>query len=238
MAVGAAVQIAEFLGTVIAGPHGLAQARLRLEIKVAVSAAPWQALKRLLVHLTAVGALPSLLADTSALGAESVTGARGMGAVYLLAKLALVASDAVALAIGAVSVAIAIGHFALVVAQRALLALPAGIALALAVYVLAALAAQHRAHALATVLAAEAWVTLTVAEQTLALAAAAVRAVVRHILGDHCNEAYLLGIAVVVVEREEPVARLHVVRHLLLYRRLLQVCEPISLQIHPLHLYY
>lgn len=59
------------------------------------------------------------------------------------------------------------------------------------------------------------------AEEALAFAAAAVRAVVGHVLGDDGDEADLLGIAVVVVEREEPVAWLHVVRHLLLYRGLL-----------------
>lgn len=59
------------------------------------------------------------------------------------------------------------------------------------------------------------------AEETLALAAASVRAIVRHVLGDHGDEGHFLGIAVVVVERQEPVARLHVVGRFLLYRRLL-----------------
>lgn len=43
------------------------------------------------------------------------------------------------------SVSVAIRHFALVMPERALLALPAGVTLTLAVDVLAALAAQHRA---------------------------------------------------------------------------------------------
>lgn len=42
---------------------------------------------------------------------------------------------------------VAVRHLAFVVAQRALFALPARIALALAVYVLAALRAQNRTHA-------------------------------------------------------------------------------------------
>lgn len=122
---------------IVAGPHGLAEAGLGLQVEVAVSAAVRQALQRLLVHLATVGPLPALFADARALGAETVAGAGWMRTVDLLAVLPFVAAHAVALAVGAVAVAVAVGHLALVVPQRALLALPAGIALALAVYVLA-----------------------------------------------------------------------------------------------------
>lgn len=101
-----------------------------------MSAAVRQALQRLLVHLATVGALPALFADARALRAETVAGAGWMRTVDLLAVLPFVAAHAVALAVGAVAVAVAVGHLALVVPQRALLSLPAGIALALAVYVL------------------------------------------------------------------------------------------------------
>lgn len=101
-----------------------------------MSTAVRQALQCLLVHLTAVGSFPALFADARALGAETVTRAGRMWTVDLLAVLPLVAAYTVALAVGAVSVAVAVGHFALVVSQGALLSLPAGIALALAVYVL------------------------------------------------------------------------------------------------------
>lgn len=60
-----------------------------------------------------------------------------MRTVNLLAILPFVAAYTVAFAVGAVTVAVAVGHLALVVSQGALLALPPGIALALAVYVLA-----------------------------------------------------------------------------------------------------
>lgn len=108
-----------------------------LEIEVSVTAAVRQALQCLLVHLTAVGSLPPLFTDARALGAETVTRASRMRTVNLLAILPLVAAYTVAFAVGAVTVAVAVGHLALVVSQRALLALPAGIALTLAVYVLA-----------------------------------------------------------------------------------------------------
>lgn len=104
-------------GAIIAGPHRLTEARLRLEIKVAVSAATRQALERLLIHLTAVSALPALLADAGALGTETMPRAGRVRAVHLLAELALVATYAVALSIRAVSVSIAIRHLALVVSQ-------------------------------------------------------------------------------------------------------------------------
>ena len=60
-----------------------------------------------------------------------------MWTVDFLAVLSLVAAYTVAFAVGAMTVAVAVGYFALVVSQRALLALPTGVALALAVYVLA-----------------------------------------------------------------------------------------------------
>lgn len=195
-----------------------------------MTAAAGQALQSLLVHLATVGALPSLLADAGSLGAKAVSRAGRVRAVNLFAELALVAAHAVALAVGAVSVTVAVRHLALVMAKRALLALPAGIALALAVDVLAALAAEHRADALAAVLAAEAWIALAVAEQTLAFAAATVRAVVSHVLGDHGDQADLLWIAVVVVEREEPMAGFHVVRHFFLDRRLMRTSGSPSLE--------
>lgn len=65
----------------------------------------------------------------------------------ILAVFALVAAHALAFAAHTVAVSVAVGHLALVVPQRAFLALPAGIALALAVDVLAALRAKHRADA-------------------------------------------------------------------------------------------
>lgn len=101
-----------------------------------MTAAVRQALQRLLVHLTAIGSLPTLFTDARALGAKTVARASRMWTVNLFAILPLVAAYTVAFAVGAVAVAVAVGHLALVVSQGALLALPAGIALALAVYVL------------------------------------------------------------------------------------------------------
>lgn len=60
-----------------------------------------------------------------------------MRTVYFLAVFSFVAAHTVALSVGAVAVAVAVGHLTLVVSQGALLSLPAGIALAFAVYVLA-----------------------------------------------------------------------------------------------------
>lgn len=55
-------------------------------------------------------------------------------------------------------------------------------------------------------------------QQTFALPAATVRTIVRHVLRDYSYERHLLRISVVVVQRKEPMARFHVVRHFLLDR--------------------
>lgn len=115
---------------------------------------------------------------------------------------------------------VAIGHLALVVAQRALLALPARIANAFAIDVLAMLGAQHGADALTAVVASEAGITLAVSQQALAIAGAPIRAVLRHIFRYGCIESQLLHIPIVVVERDEPVPRLHIAGHLASYGKL------------------
>lgn len=96
-----------------------------------------QALQRLLVHLAAIRSFPPFLANAGALRAETVAGASRMGAVHFLAVLPLVATHAIALSIRAMPVSVTIRHFAFVVSQRTFLPLPARIALALPVYVLA-----------------------------------------------------------------------------------------------------
>lgn len=139
--------------------------------------------------------------------------------------------------------AVAVRNLALVVPQRALLALPARVALALAVDVFAALRAQHRTDAckvgnvrfkkkwikggaqnvkltLAAVVASVAGIALTVAEQALAVAGAPVRAVLGHVFCDRTVKGDLLRVTVVVVDRQEPVAGLHVAGHLSAHRRL------------------
>lgn len=60
-----------------------------------------------------------------------------MRAVHFLAILSFVATYAIALSIGAMAVSVTIRHFAFVVSQGTFLALPARVALALSVYVLA-----------------------------------------------------------------------------------------------------
>lgn len=122
---------------IITGPHGLAEAGLSLQIEIPMTVAVRQALQCFLIHLTAVSSFPTLFTDARAFGAETVARASRMRTVDLFAVLPLVAAYTVALAVGAMPVTVAVGHFALVVSQGALFALPAGIALALAVYVLA-----------------------------------------------------------------------------------------------------
>lgn len=82
------------------------------------------------------------------------------------------------------------------------------------------MAAEDWTNALAAVLAPEAGDALAVAKQTFTLSTATVRAIVRHIFGYHGDKRHLLGVSVVVVQREEPMTRLHIVRHLFLDRRL------------------
>ena len=83
---------------------------------------------------------------------------------------------------------------------------------------LTALTAEDRAHALAAIFATETGITLAVTQQAFTLTATAVWTIVRHVFGDHCYERDFLRITIVVVQRKEPVARLHVVRHFLLDR--------------------
>lgn len=124
-------------GAVIARPHGFAEARLSFKIKVPVSATVGQALQRFLVHLAAIRSFPPFLTNAGALRAETMTGASRMGAVHFLAILPFVATYAIALSIRAMPVSVTIRHFAFVVSERTFLALPARIALAFPVYVLA-----------------------------------------------------------------------------------------------------
>lgn len=69
----AAVEVAQLLGAVVATPLGLASTGLGVQIKVAMTRAVGQALKCVLVHGGAVSALPTLLADAGAVGAEAMS---------------------------------------------------------------------------------------------------------------------------------------------------------------------
>lgn len=141
-----------------------------------------------------------------------------MRTVHFFAVFSLVSSHARALSTDAVPVAIAVRNLALVMPQRALLALPAGIALALAVDVFAALRTEHRTYTFAAVIASVAGIALAVPQQALTIAGATVRAVLGHVFRNEGIERYLLGVAVVVVDRQEPVAGLHVAGHFAAHR--------------------
>lgn len=216
------VSVSRTFGTVIARPHWFAEARLGFEIESTVTTTTRQTLQCLLVHLTAIRAFPAFLTDTSAFRAKTMTRTSRMWTIYLLAEFAFVTSSTAALAVCALSVSIAVGYLAIVVVERALLTLPAWIALALAINVFTVRAAKYRADALAAILATESRIALAVTEHTLAFATTAIWTVVRHILGNYTDETDFFGFAVVVVKREKPLTRLHVVRHFFLYRRLLQ----------------
>lgn len=68
----------------------------------------------------------------------------------------------------------------------------------------------------ATIVATESGLALAMSHQTFALAGAAVGAVMRHVFSHDRDEGDLLGVAVVIVNREEPVPLLHVVSHFFL----------------------
>lgn len=136
------------------GPTAFADARRGLQVKVAVAGTVREALPRLLVHVVAVVALPTLPADAAALDAEPVAGALWVLAIdcgednnkcgalgrlcpenssgnlslsqslTLLAVVPGVASGATAPAVDAFAVAVAVGDLAFVVLQLALGALP------------------------------------------------------------------------------------------------------------------
>lgn len=73
---------------------------------------------------------------------------------------------------------------------------------------------------LTAVIATEARIALAVSGHALAITRASVRAVLGHVLGHRCVEGQLLLVTVVVVDREEPVAGLHVFRHFPTHRGL------------------
>lgn len=71
---------------------------------------------------------------------------------------------------------------------------------------------------LAAVLSSEAGVALTVAHETLAFAAAAAGTVLGHVFRHRRLKADFLSVAVIVVQRQEPVSGLQEVRHLFLHQ--------------------
>lgn len=161
MSVRTAIEIAQFFRAIITGPHRLTEAGLSLKIEISVTAAVWQALQCLLVHLTAIGSLPTLFTDARALGAKTVARASWMRTINFLAILPLVAAYTVAFAVGAVTMAVAVGHLTFIVSQGALFALPTGIALTLAVYILASLTTKNRTDTLAAIFTTETRIALT-----------------------------------------------------------------------------
>lgn len=73
---------------------------------------------------------------------------------------------------------------------------------------------------LIAVVAAETGIALAVSGDTLAVVGASVRAILGHVLGDSRVEGQLLLIPVIVVDREEPVTRFHVLGYLTTHRGL------------------
>lgn len=143
----------------------------------------------------------------------------GAGSTFFT-EFSLVAAHALALATDAVPMAIAIGHLALVVTQRTLLALPAGITDAFTIDVLAMLGAEDGADAFAAIITTESRIALAMTQQALSIARATVRAVLCHVLSNGRIECQLLHVTIVVVQRDEPVTRLHVASYLTRYGKL------------------
>ena len=156
-----------------------------------------------------------------------------------IAEFAFVAASAEAFAAGTFSVAGTVGHFAFVVFQTALAPFPSGIALALAVDVVATAAAQHRANTfcvklkliitcslsnhdnhwrltVAAVVSAESGFALASTQDAFAVAVASARATQGHVASLRNETGRLLRVSVVVVKRNEPVAGVHVLQNLLL----------------------
>lgn len=124
----------------------------------------------------------------------------GMWTVDFFAEFPLVAAHTLALATDAMTMTITISHLALIVTKGALLALPARITNALAIDVLSVLRAEHRTYAFTAIITTESGITLAMTQQTLSIARASVRTVLRHVLGYGCIEGQLLHIPIIVVE--------------------------------------
>lgn len=78
----AAIQVADALGAVVAGPPCGADARLRLEVEPAASGAVRETLAGGPVGVGARATRPALLADAGATHAEPVAGAIRIGTVH------------------------------------------------------------------------------------------------------------------------------------------------------------
>lgn len=146
-AVRATAQVAELHRAVVAAELQVANAFLSVRVEFPVVGAVGQTWNGGLVLNRAVLTGPSLLADARAVSAEAMVGAGRVWAVGLLAESSLEPTRTRALAAHAMTVAVTIGHLAFVVRELALLALPARVAVTLAVGVVATLIAQHRTNA-------------------------------------------------------------------------------------------
>lgn len=78
---------------------------------------------------------------------------------------------------------------------------------------------------LTAVIATETRIALAMAHHTLAIVRAPVRAVLGHVFGNCRVEGQFLVIPIVVVDGEEPVARLHVLGYFSTHRRLWVLIE-------------
>jgi hypothetical protein len=150
MTVRSAIQIAYLARAVVSRPQRFAVTRLRFDVEFTVTGAVGQALQRVLIRLTTVRSFPAFLAHARAVQTDAVAVTRRMRTVDFLAEFPFVTAHAHTLTVRTLTVSVAIGYLAFVVSQTAILALPAGIALALAVHVVAALVTQHRTYVCAS----------------------------------------------------------------------------------------
>ena len=132
----------------------------------------------------------------------------------MLTELSSVACAALALAGHTVPVVVTVRDLALVVPDAALGSLPARVAAAAALLVLAVVAAEDRAGALGAVWAGVAWAALTASQDTVPVTRAAPGTASTKLPGEAGRQLQTLGAGRVIVEREEPVASLQVVAHL------------------------
>lgn len=82
------------------------------------------------------------------------------------------------------------------------------------------LGAEDGADAFAAIITTESRIALAMTQQALSIARATVRAVLGHVLSNGRIECQLLHVTIVVVQRDEPVTRLHVASYLTRYGKL------------------
>lgn len=142
-----------------------------------------------------------------------------MRAIHDIAEFTLEAASAQAFTTRTFSVARTIRYFTFIVFQTAFTAFPSWIALTLAVDVVTTTTAEYWTNTFTAIVPAETGFALASAQDAFAIAVTSSWAAESHVTGQRDETGGLLRISIIVVKRNEPMARFHVMQYFLLYQR-------------------